>query len=99
VTGPEVVPDVDLTVLEQLDFPIKCDMRVQTALGIFRGPMSRECEKKASYILACRWCAKSGPCCTEHGLQVQSSSAIVCTACGKHGAGIVMFTLEPLSRS
>ena len=99
MTGPAVVPDVDTTVLDALDFDVVCIvMPVPMVLGVMlRKP--KQCENPATYIMRCRACQAVAYCCTKHALEVQSEKQAVCGKCDKAGLGLVVFELSPMGRS
>jgi len=89
----------EAALLESLDFAVPCAIRTAEVILGIPMPVSKLCPNAASYVIACRWCKKTDVCCTEHGLALQRMPHVMCTACGKTAAGIVMFDLSPLARS
>lgn len=98
----EKAPDVevDLSVLEELDFSPACEVRhfeVLSVLG-FLIPVPKEppCPNEAEWLLTCKGCGFKLLCCDSHLSFVMQCEPVTCGLCPLTGTGCDVYRFAPL---
>ena len=96
----ETDSDVDLVVLESLDFEVPCLIHVQFEYpkkwgrGSSLGPVSETCTNPARWMMRCRACSGELTACEPHRVQVVAVKLAECMRC--HATASQLFEIKPL---
>lgn len=87
--------DVDVTVLEDLDFAITCTILVEQGVQVSKAwraiTRSGPCGEAAVTSITCRVCKSPGYCCDTHRALIASSPVLACAFCNTRAPGIALF--------
>lgn|GEM_PF-5029277 len=98
--GVDEKSDVDVTVLEDLDWDVPCSLRtVELLFGLI--PVSTEpaCENAARWSVRCRACSAVGLSCEEHRVALIADPRSFCGVCRTKAPGGVLWEFTPYGRT
>lgn len=101
-TRDDLLEETRAAILEELDFPIKCVVRVKPFLKIGSwtlgmGPASMPCDKPAVAEIRCNACGAAGFICGDHRAHVLQQPEVTCVLCMATGPALVVYSFAPLS--
>jgi hypothetical protein len=92
--------DVDLTVLEDLEFAPACEMRIGyvVRVGGLVVPLgtSKPCGEPAVSLIRCRVCGKTAYICEAHRAEILTVPAVACGPCRTEAPALQLFEFTPI---